>query len=83
MRRYTIHYYQITLHRSSAPILTYHHDKPLKKGQQIEVPVHSKVKLAMVLDEVEKPEGFETSAIVSVLDYFYSEQQIVIAKFIS
>ncbi|RUM74738.1 MAG: primosomal protein N', partial [Sulfurovum sp.] len=78
-----MHYYQITLHRSSAPILTYHYDKPLKIGQQIEVPVHSKVKLAMVLDEVEKPEGFETSEILNVLNSYYSSMQIEIAKFIS
>jgi len=83
LRRYTIYYYQITLHRSSAPILTYHYDKPLKIGQQIEVPVHSKVKLAMVLDEVERPEGFETSEILNILENYYSAQQIAIAKFIS
>ncbi|HIM94220.1 MAG TPA: primosomal protein N' [Campylobacterales bacterium] len=78
-----MYYYQVTLHRSSAPILTYHYDKALKLGQQIEVPVHSKTKLAMVVDEVEKPEGFETSAIINILDSYYDDTQIAIAKFIS
>jgi len=37
----------------------------------------------MVLDEVEKPEGFETSEILNVLNSYYSSMQIEIAKFIS
>lgn len=37
----------------------------------------------MVLKEVEKPERFETSAVVSVLDTLYTDTQIEIAKFIS
>ena len=37
----------------------------------------------MVLKEVEKPEGFETFAIASVLDTYYDEKQIEIAKFIA
>ena len=37
----------------------------------------------MVLDEVEKPEGFETSAIINILDSYYDDTQIAIAKFIS
>jgi primosomal protein N' (replication factor Y) len=39
--------------------------------------------LAIVTDEVEKPEEFETSAILRVLDRFYNKMQIEIAKFIS
>ena len=36
-----------------------------------------------MLDEVEKPDGFETFAILTVLDTYYSHIQIEIAKFIS
>ncbi|MBU1669074.1 primosomal protein N' [bacterium] len=78
-----MYYYRVTLLRSSAPILTYHYEQPIKIGQLINVPVHSKVKLAMVLKEVEKPEGFETLAVLSVLDTYYTSTQIEIAKFIS
>jgi len=78
-----IYYYQVTLHRSSAPILTYHYEKSLKIGQLINVPVHSKTKLAIVLKEVEKPESFETSAIFEVLETYYNSMQIEIAKFIA
>ncbi len=45
--------------------------------------MHSKTKLAMVLKEVEKPEGFETLEVIEVLDRFYNEKQIEIARFIA
>ncbi len=76
-------YYQVTLLKSSAPTLTYHSEKLLEIGQLVNVPVHSKVKLAMVLEEVEKPTAFETSEISEILDEYYSCTQIEIAKFIS
>ena len=37
----------------------------------------------MVIKEVEKPEGFETSEILNILNYYYNKEQIAIAKFIS
>jgi len=79
----TIYYYQVTLLKSSAPTLTYHSEKSLTIGQCLEVPIHSKTKLAMVLKEVEKPESFETSEVSKVLESYYSSMQIEIAKFIS
>jgi len=78
-----IYYYHIILLRSSAPILTYHYTKPLKVGQLIEVPLKSKIKQAIVLEEVEKPKKFETFEILNILDTFYTQTQIDIAKFIS
>ncbi len=78
-----IHYYHISLLRSSAPILTYHYDQPLEMGRLVHVPVHSKVKLAMVLEAVEKPEAFETVEVVETLEGYYSKDQIEIAKFIA
>ena len=47
------------------------------------MPVHSKIKLAMVLKEVEKPEDFKTFEIATIKDSYYSSTQIEIAKFIS
>ncbi|SFV52930.1 Helicase PriA essential for oriC/DnaA-independent DNA replication [hydrothermal vent metagenome] len=83
MEEANIYYYQVTLLKSSAPILTYHFEEPLKIGQIIEVPVHSKTKKAMVYKEVEEPQDFKTSKISKVLDVYYNEKQIEIAKFIS
>jgi len=37
----------------------------------------------MILNEVEKPEGFETFEIVEVLDTYYNEKQIEVATFIA
>ena len=76
-------YYQTTLLKSSAPILTYHAKEALKIGQIINVPVHSKTKRAMILKEVEKPTEFKTSEIVEVSEEYYDEKQIEIAKFIA
>jgi len=73
----------VALLRSSAPKLTYHYEKSLEIGQLVDVPVHSKTKLAMILKEVEKPERFETSELSSVLETVYSLTQIEIGKFIA
>ena len=45
--------------------------------------MHSKIKLAIVLKEVEKPETFETLSIFEVLKTYYNASQIEIAKFIA
>ena len=37
----------------------------------------------MVIDEVEKPDGFKTFEILTILDTFYGEKQMETAKFIS
>ena len=78
-----IFYYQVTLLKSSAPILTYHFKESLNIGQCVYVPVHSKIKQAVILKEVEKPTAFETSEISEVLKTYYSDKQMEIAKFIA
>ncbi len=78
-----IYYYKVTLYRSSAPILTYHYNKPLKEGQIVEVPLHSKVKRAIIIEETEEPKEFKSFEILSVLETFYSKTQLQIAQFIS
>jgi primosomal protein N' (replication factor Y) len=78
-----MYYYQTALYRSSAPILTYHHDKQLQLGQLVDVPVLSKVKLAIIIKEVEKPKEFKTLPISLVLENCYRDKQMEIAKFIS
>ncbi len=73
----------MTLYRSSAPILTYSYRDKIKIGQLIDVPLHSKVKRAVVLKEVNKPKDFKVYEILGVLDSFYSQNQLDIARFIS
>jgi primosomal protein N' (replication factor Y) len=83
LRRLPIYYYQTTLLKSSAPILTYHSEEAIEIGQLVNVPVHSKTKLAMILKEVEKPKEFKTFKIGNLLESYYSSSQIEIATFIS
>ena len=47
------------------------------------MPIHSKVKQAIVIKEVEKPTDFEAFEILNVLDSYYNSFQIEVARFIS
>ena len=47
------------------------------------MPVHSKIKQAIVIEKVEKPDGFKTSEIHQVHDRYHSLFQIETAKFIA
>ncbi|NOR56221.1 MAG: primosomal protein N', partial [Sulfurovum sp.] len=75
-------YYEIALLKSSAPSLTYKTIEPLNIGSIVLVPLKTTVKEAVVTAKVSKP-SFETAEIISLLDKFYSMEQIQIAKFIS
>lgn len=77
-----MYYYEILLLRSSAPSLTYHSQHKLDKGSVVSVPLKTTLKDAVIVAKVEKPE-FETAEIASVLDKYYSKEQMEIAKFIS
>ena len=77
-----MHYYEISLLKSSAPCLTYHTLTPIPKGSIVAVPLKTTVKEAIVLREVSKP-AFETEEILSVTEKYYTQAQMSIAKFIS
>ena len=47
------------------------------------MPLQSKVKRAIILDEVEEPKEFKAIEIINILDNFYSKTQLDIAEFIS
>ncbi|HFQ62605.1 MAG TPA: primosomal protein N', partial [Epsilonproteobacteria bacterium] len=55
---------------------------PLSKGSIVTVPLKTTVKEGVIVHEVQKP-SFETEAIVSVSEHYYSIEQMEIAKFIS
>ncbi len=63
-------------------MLTYASEAKLEIGTVVKVPVKSTVKSAVVLEEVKKPE-FETSEILEITPHFYTQKQLIIAKFIS
>lgn len=77
-----MHYYEVSLLRSSAPVLTFHASYKIDKGNIVIVPVHGKPKEGVVRQQVEKP-SFETHQITSVSDSYYSFRQMETAKFIS
>ena len=77
-----MHYYNISLLRSSAPILTYAFKEKLTVGTLVSIPLKTTVKEAVIREEVSKP-SFETAKIISVSDKKYRSEQMDIAKFIS
>ena len=76
-----MHYYQVALLKSSAPILTYSTIEPLSVGSIAKVPLKSSSKLAVVLKEVQKPE-FDTQDILEITKNYYKAWQLEVAKFI-
>jgi len=60
-----VFYYQIAIISSPLQPLTYHYDKELEIGYEVEVTLQNKQKLGIVLKEVKKPK-FKTVAITSI-----------------
>ena len=77
-----MHYYEIALLNLNAPLLTYSSEQKLEPGDIVEVPLKSKQKRAVVLQEVLEP-LFKTQPIFSFFDEYYKSWQIEIAKFIA
>ena len=75
-------YYEVSLLRSSAPILSYRCQEKLQPGQRVRVPVKSTHKDAVVLKVTEQPD-FETSEITEILSLRYRKWQMEAARFIA
>ena len=76
-----MHYYQVALVKSSAPILTYSSINSLNIGAIVNLPLKNSTKLAVVLKEVQKPE-FNTQDILEITNNYYKPWQLEVAKFI-
>ena len=76
-----MHYYQVSLLKSSAPILTYSSKEPFEVGNIVSVPLKTTPKLAVVLKEVQKPE-FNTQDLLEFNKNYYKPWQMEVAKFI-
>jgi len=81
--RSTIYYYKVALLKSSAPILTYSYKSKIEVGKVVKVPLKSKVKRGVIVEETTKPIDFETVDILEIEDKFYTKEQIEISEFIS
>ena len=75
-------YYQVSLFRSSAPLLTYHSLQELNIGDLVIVPTKSTSQKAIVTQSATKPD-FDTLEILESTDVHYTSMQMKIAKFIS
>jgi len=73
-------YYEIAL-LNTPNIFTYHSEKPLKKGDVVEVSLKSRILLGIVIKETEKPE-FETKPVLKKI-YSFSEKKLKIIEFIT
>jgi len=76
-----LYFYEVTLLGLSAPILTYSSSIKLNLGDVVKVSLKNKVKDGVILKEVSKP-SFQTQNIETT-NFFYTKEQLDIAKFIS
>ena len=75
-------YYNISLLGSPLESFTYQSTQTLSVGDKVKVEFHHRNKDGVVLSSCEKPE-FKTSDILEASEFYYSEKQMQLAKFIS
>ncbi len=75
-------FYEVAILSSPLSLLTYNFNSNLKNGTLISVLIRNRESKAVVISTCEKPE-FKTNEIVSESEFFYSQKQIELAKFIS
>jgi primosomal protein N' (replication factor Y) len=77
-----MHYYLISIIGSPLEPLTYHSSYDIKPGIKVVITLNNKVKDGIILSITQKPE-FDTSEILEVTDFIYSQKQMRLANFIS
>jgi primosomal protein N' (replication factor Y) (superfamily II helicase) len=79
-----IYYYEIALLKSPIEPLTYQSKEQIKVGTKVEISLQRRVKLqgGVVIKEVDKP-SFKCVDIATITEFFYSEQMLNCARFIS
>ncbi len=77
-----MNYYKLSITGSPLGEFTYSSKKELSVGTQVLVIFNKKEKKAVVLEKSCKPD-FETLDILEILPFYYSQQQIQLAQFIS
>ncbi len=78
-----IYYYEVALLGLASPILTYSSKEQIELGYIVDVPLHNRIKKAVVIKKRSKPLEFEAQQIKSISDEYFSTNQITSAKFIS
>lgn len=75
-------YYTVSLLGSPLEPLTYQTKELLKKGQKVEVQLQNRTLFGVVLAQTTQP-TFQTSTILQVTPFYFSDKQMQLAKFIS
>ncbi|MEA2091151.1 MAG: primosomal protein N' [Campylobacterota bacterium] len=75
-------FYEVAILSSPLCTLSYHFSSDLKSGTIINVLIRNRESKAVILSRCEKPE-FKTNEILGASEFFYSQKQMELAKFIS
>lgn len=75
-------FYEVAILSSPLSTLTYHSDLEIRTGSVVNISLRNKDSEGVIIATCQKPE-FETSGILEVSDFFYSQKQLELAKFIS
>ncbi|MCW9027234.1 MAG: primosomal protein N' [Thiovulaceae bacterium] len=77
-----MNFFEISLLNSPLGSYTYHYHENIDIGNKVSVKLQNREVFGVVLEKCEKPD-FDTSEILEVLQEYYSNKQLELAKFIS
>jgi primosomal protein N' (replication factor Y) len=75
-------YYRVALIGSPLELFIYNYHHHINIGTQVDIKIRSRDLKGVIIDESEKPD-FDTNEIVETTNYYFSTNQIALAKFIS
>lgn len=77
-----MYFYEVAILSSPLSTLTYSFSSVIETGAIVEIALRNKTSKGVVISTCQKPE-FKTSEILEVSEFFYSDKQIELVKFIS
>lgn len=77
-----MYFYEVAILSSPLSTLTYSFNSVIETGTIVEIVLRNKKSKGVVISTCQKPE-FKTSEILEVSEFYYSQKQIELAKFIS
>jgi len=77
-----LNFYKIAIIGSPLEPFTYHSNKNIDNATIVTIPLKTKEVRGVVISSCQKPE-FDTVSILDVSEYYYSQKQLALAKFIS
>ncbi|OQX60377.1 MAG: hypothetical protein B5M52_00170, partial [Helicobacteraceae bacterium 4484_230] len=77
-----MHYYQIAFPGSPLEPLTYHFDRKIDLGRQVNIVVRNRSVRGIIVSYAEKP-VFDTIGIIEVSNFFFTSPQMHFAHFVA